>query len=127
MRFVGKAKIGKLSAKGITYPQLRLPPNYSDSIGQVADVIETEHDGKRAFLIVPNNNTVLKPIAEVLKLDSQDYYVQRLQELELEIKGLRSRIFAEDNSSDDEIKKTGTRSGPGRIRTGDLRRVKATS
>ncbi len=61
MQFVGKSKIGKLSAEGTPYPQLRLPREYSDIIGQVADVIETEHDGKRAFLIVPNSSMVLKP------------------------------------------------------------------
>ena len=52
MEFIGKSKIGKLSAKGIAYPQLRLPRECSDLIGQVVDVNEIEHDGKRAFLIV---------------------------------------------------------------------------
>ncbi|MGZ4906632.1 MAG: hypothetical protein ACXV5T_07865 [Halobacteriota archaeon] len=72
MQLIGKSKIGKLSAKGIAYPQLRLPPEYSDVIGQVADVIETTHDGKRAFLIVPSDSTVLKPRAEVLKLECEN-------------------------------------------------------
>jgi len=49
MHHLGISKIGKLSAKGITYPQLRLPPEHSDVIGQVADIIATEHNSKRAL------------------------------------------------------------------------------
>lgn len=63
MRFVGKSKIGRLSAyKGKIYPQIRLPSFLADTIGQVADVFETEHDGKRAFLLVTKQS--------VLKADS---------------------------------------------------------
>ncbi len=72
MRHIGRSKIGKLSAKGITYPQLRLPHQYSSTIGDVAGIFETEHEGKQAFLIVteqraPKSDTVLKPSAKVLK------------------------------------------------------------
>jgi hypothetical protein len=53
MRFVGKSKIGRLSAKtDKIYPQIRLPPKLADTIGEIADVFETERNGKRAFLIV---------------------------------------------------------------------------
>ncbi len=53
MRFVGKSKIGRLSAKkGKIYPQIRLPPHLADTIGEIADVFETERNGKRAFLLV---------------------------------------------------------------------------
>ncbi|MGZ4865189.1 MAG: hypothetical protein ACXV5H_11430 [Halobacteriota archaeon] len=64
MQHIGTSKIGKLSAKGIIYPQLRLPSEYSDVIGKIADIIETEHGGKRAFLVVPNNSTVLTQAQE---------------------------------------------------------------
>jgi 5-methylcytosine-specific restriction endonuclease McrBC GTP-binding regulatory subunit McrB len=72
VQFIGNAKIGKLSAKGNDYPQLRLPHQYSNVVGEVVRVFETEHEGKRAFLILtgqklPQNNTVLKPSEEVLK------------------------------------------------------------
>ena len=65
MRYVGKSKIGKLSAKGNDYPQLRLPQQYSDTIGEIASIFETEHEGKQAFLVVTersvlSDNTVLK-------------------------------------------------------------------
>ncbi len=47
MRFVGKAKIGKLSAKkDKIYAQVRLPPQLSDTVGGIADVYETEHNGR---------------------------------------------------------------------------------
>jgi hypothetical protein len=73
MRFVGKSKIGRLSAKmGKTYAQIRLPPQCADTIGEIADIFETKHNGKRAFLVVtPNtvldNNTVLQPSESVVK------------------------------------------------------------
>ena len=72
MQHIGKSKIGKLSAKGNDYPQLRLPLQYANTVGEVADVFETEHEGKQAFLIatehsVPKEDTVLKPSEEVLK------------------------------------------------------------
>ncbi|MGZ4885732.1 MAG: hypothetical protein ACXVIS_09930 [Halobacteriota archaeon] len=121
MYHVGTSKIGKLSARGITYPQLRLPPDYSDIIGRIAAVIETEHNGKRAFLIVPSDSTVLKPSVEVLKLQDKNAYLQRLQDLESEIEELKSTLFSNSLEECSKIKN----SGPGRIRTGDLRRVKA--
>lgn len=53
MRYVGKSKVGRLSAKkGKIYPQIRLPPHLADAIDEVADIFETERNGKRAFLIV---------------------------------------------------------------------------
>jgi hypothetical protein len=45
MRFVGKSKIGRLSAyEGKIYPQIRLPSHLADTIGQVADIFETERN-----------------------------------------------------------------------------------
>jgi len=58
MRFVGKSKIGRLSAKkGKIYPQIRLPAHLGGIIGEVADVFETE---RNAWL------TVLCHVAQVL-------------------------------------------------------------
>ena len=44
----------------------------ANTVGEIADVFETEHEGKQAFLIVteqsvPKEDTVLKPTEEVLK------------------------------------------------------------
>jgi hypothetical protein len=44
---MGRSKIGKLSAKGISYPQLRLPQQYSEVIGERASVFETQHEGTK--------------------------------------------------------------------------------
>ena len=73
MRFIGKSKIGRLSAKkGKIYPQIRLPPHLADTIGEIADVFETERDGKRALLLITkqsvlDNDSVLQPDSEVVK------------------------------------------------------------
>ncbi len=73
MLYIGKSKIGALSArKGIRYPQLRLPQQCADVIGEMADIFETESEGKRAFLVVTdqamsNGDSVLKQDADVLK------------------------------------------------------------
>ena len=77
MRFVGRSKIGPLSAKkGEIYPQIRLPRHLADTIGELADVFETERDGERAFLLVTKQialdiNTVLQPDEEVIKLEEK--------------------------------------------------------
>ena len=70
MQHIGKSKIGKLSAKGIDYLQLRLPKLYFDAVGKTACIYETEHEGRQAFLIVteqsvPKEDTVLKPCADL--------------------------------------------------------------
>lgn len=72
MQHIGKSKIGALSAKkGVTYPQLRLPQHCGDVIGHTADILETESEGKRTFLIVidqvmQKGDSVLKQSEDVL-------------------------------------------------------------
>ncbi len=59
MRFVGKSKISLLSAKKDKIcPQIRLSPHLADTIGDIADVFETEFNGKRAFLIVTQQSVL---------------------------------------------------------------------
>jgi hypothetical protein len=77
MQHIGKSKIGSLSArKGMRYPQLRLPRQCSDVIGDTAEIFETEREGKRAFLIitertVSNNDNVLKQCAGVAQTSTK--------------------------------------------------------
>ncbi len=102
MQLIGKSKIGKLSAKGITYPQLRLPQQYSEAIGEKACVFKTEHEGKQAFLIVtehavPNEDRVLKPNEEVLKQEPYRGLDERLSTLESQIAELKSLLFINEN------------------------------
>jgi hypothetical protein len=67
MKYAGKSKIGRLSAKkGTIYAQIRLPKQFADTIGDTANIYKTEHDSKRAFLLVTNqhlrkSNAVLQP------------------------------------------------------------------
>src|SRR5665647_838838 len=130
MQLIGKSKIGSLSArKGIRYPQLRLPQQCADVIGDVADIFETESEGKRAFLIVTdqavsNGDSVLKQGEEVLKPLHKNDANARLSALESEISDLKSLLLLNERASFHETDKKG---GPDAIRTHDLRRVKATS
>jgi len=99
MRIVGKSKIGRLSAKkGKVYAQIRLPPQLADTIGDVADIFETEHNGKRAFLLVtrrsvPKDNTVLQLDEKVVKSEDYEDYDYRLCALESEINHLKSFLL----------------------------------
>jgi hypothetical protein len=52
MQLIKTSKIGKVYAKGINYPQLRLPRDYADIIGATAQIFETDYEGNQAFLIV---------------------------------------------------------------------------
>ena len=69
MQLIGKAKIGRLSAKGIDYPQLRLPREYSSIAGEIANIFATEHDGKQAFLValsVPFTSSVRPGVGSII-------------------------------------------------------------
>jgi len=130
MEFVGKSKIGRLSAKGITYPQLRLPHQYSSTIGNVAGVFETEHEGKQAFLVVTERallkeDTVLKPSEEVLKPVEKTAAESRLSALESEISDLKSALFSNESDAFTKIKNRWARGDsnarPSPCKYGDLR------
>jgi len=99
MRSTGTSKIGPLSAKkGKVYPQIRLSPHLADAIGEIADVFETERDRKRAFLLVTKqcvvaDDTVLQPNEKVVKPNAEKDNNQRFQELESQIRELRSLLL----------------------------------
>jgi len=84
MRFIGKSKVGRLSAKkGKIYPQIRLSTQLADAIGEIANVFETERNGKRAFLLVTDKSVqnddmvlqssekVVKPCADIAHLPTE--------------------------------------------------------
>ena len=99
MRFLGTSKIGRLSAKkGKIYPQIRLPPALADTIGEIADVFETERQGKRAFLLVTKQNMldydmVLQPSEKVVKPDVEIDNDRRFTVLESQINELKSLLL----------------------------------
>jgi len=126
MRFVGKSKIGRLSAKkSKIYAQIRLPPQFANTIGDIANIFETEHNGKRAFLLVTkrsvsNDDMVLQPNEKVVKLEDHKDHDYRLSALESEINELKSIFYSNERFTSHKTENNGL----GRIRTGDLRHVK---
>jgi hypothetical protein len=105
MRFLGKSKIGRLTAKkGKIYPQIRLPPRLTDTIGEIADVFETERNGKRAFLLVTkqsvlHNDTVLQPNKKVVKPNGEIDNDHRFEALESQISELKSLLLLNEGDS----------------------------
>ena len=74
-----------------------------------------------------DDNIVLQPEEEVVKPDDDTDDDRRFQALESKISELKSLILSNESVAIYEIKKEDEPNGLGRIRTGDLRRVKATS
>ena len=120
MRFVGKSKICRLSAKkGKIYPQIRLPPHLADTIGEIADVFETERNGKSAFLLVTaksvlDNDKVLQPDDKVVKPDAKIDNDRRFAALESQISELKSLLLLNESDSPLEKRK---QKAEGEIRT----------
>jgi hypothetical protein len=70
-QLIKTSKIGKVSAKGINYAQLRLPRDYEDVIGATAKIFATNYDGNQAVLIVAEHNvpsctSVVKKLVKIL-------------------------------------------------------------
>ena len=72
MRYTGKSKVTKLKAKaGVVYPLIRLPKTYTDEIGKVAEIFETQHHDRRALLVTFNDGA--QGLSEVMQPDSKVY------------------------------------------------------
>ncbi len=105
-----KSKVTALKAsKTRIYPSIRLPREYGEIIGNNAEVIPTSHEGKQAFLVVLDH--------ESLNSESKSPLEVRLEAVENKLNNLEKTISEDD-------KKSG---GPAEIRTQDPRRVKAMS
>ena len=102
-RLRGKSKIERLSAKkGKIYAQIRLSPQLADTIGEIADVFETERDGKRAFLLVINQNVlnndmVLQPSEIIVKPDGGTNNNLRFEALESQTNELKLLLFSNES------------------------------
>ena len=131
MQYIGKSKIGKLSAKkGKIYAQIRLPSQLAYTIGEIADIFETERNGKRAFLLVTkqsvlDNDIVLQPKQKVVKPDDETEYNRRFKALESEINKLKSLLLLNQHQILHENQKGDEPEWARPDRTGDLRHVKA--
>ncbi len=90
MRKVGETKIGKITPKPhITYPLIRLPPEFSDVIGTKAQIFETEYEGNKAFLIVVGD--VTQPV--IKQIDNAELE-KRLSKLENIVSKLHDAVFS---------------------------------
>ena len=130
MQYIGTSKISKLNPKpNLTYPLIRLPQRYKTVIGKTAHIYESSDEGQKAIVLVfdeaesketENKETVIQP---VIKQNAGSDFSARIEVLEEEIRQLRTLIEKEARLTSN-ITKT---DGLGRIRIGDLRRVKAMS
>ena len=102
------------------YPIIRLPRELKTMAGKIVSVYETECEDEQAFFIVT-------------QVDKLDKLVDKSQETSLEsrLSTFESKIdkLIELNFQNNELieSKSLKKNGLGRIRTGDLRRVKAMS
>ena len=105
-----KSKVTALKAsKTRVYPSIRLPREYGEVIGSNAEIIPTSHEGKQAFLVVIDKDSLnSEPLSPLEK---------RVESLEKQLSLLQESISAEKNNC----------GGPDEIRTHDPRRVKAMS
>jgi hypothetical protein len=125
MQYIGTSKISKLNPKpNLTYPLIRLPKRYKSIIGKTAHIYESWEEGQKAIVLVfdetEDKEQVIQP---VIKQNAESDFSARFAVLEEEIRELRTLIEKEAHFSAN-IQKI---DGPGRIRTGDLRHVKAMS
>jgi hypothetical protein len=128
MHYVGTSKISKLNPKpNLIYPLIRLPQEFNTIIGKTAHIYESWEEGQKAIVLVfdevesketENKRTVIQP---VIKQNAESDFSARIEVLEEEIRQLRTLIEKEARLTSYIQKKDGL----GRIRIGDLRRVKA--
>jgi hypothetical protein len=126
MQHIGKSKVTKLNAKaGVVYPLIRLPKTCADEIGKVAEIFETQCDGRRALLVTFDNRAepsevaqldskVIQLLPKVIQPDGPNSIGSRLNALESQIKDLKSALFSKESCSEHEKRKT---KAEGEIRT----------
>lgn len=105
-----KSKVTALKAsKTRVYPSIRLPREYGEVIGSNAEIIPTSHEGKQAFLVVINKESVnSEPLSPIEK---------KIMQLETEINRIKSDIYENESVPALEIEKEEKISSPARIRT----------
>ena len=102
-----------------------LTRQYSEIIGLRAQIFSTEHRGKTAFLVVPyadGDPPSASTPSYVSKLSLEINVESHLSELKSEIREIKRLLLLNE---DDNLHKKSKTNGLGRIRTGDLRHVKA--
>ena len=116
MKLLGKSKVLKHKVKPeITYSLVRLPKSETAIAGETVHIFKTQYNGKPVYVISLDEEFDAE--LQVTQPVSNNTLEARVQVLEKQLKLLQK-------SASEESK---TQSGPGEIRTPDLRRVKATS
>jgi len=121
MQFLCKHKIGIHSATpSHSYPVIRLPREFAPLAGETVSIYQTGNDGKLEFII-----SVDKNVDKVCANLERSQVETRLAALETEISELKSLLLSNEGDNLHKNKKEDKFNGLGRIRTGDLRHVKA--
>ncbi len=122
MRYIGKSKISTLHSKpDISYPLIRLPQQYKHLIGETAQIFMTDCEGRTGFLILLEER---EDDSKVAKQSLETNIESRQSALESKIDKLVELNFQNNELLE---AKSPKKDGLDRIRTGDLRRVKAMS
>ncbi len=91
MERVFESKVTALKAsKTRIYPTIRLPKEFSEIIGKKTEIYTTSYEGKLAFLVVVDHESLNKEV----KLDLE----KRISELEQKYEELYAAVFGKNNS-----------------------------
>ncbi len=121
MQFLCKRKIGiHSSTSSHEDPTVRLPREFKTLVGETAAIYVGEEKSKLVFKII-----IDKKVDNFCTNSENSELENRVFDLETEIKVLRSFFIKNDSFKVDPNKKEPQPNGLGRIRTGDLRRLKA--
>ncbi len=104
------------------YPTIRLPREFKALVGERARIYLSEDKDRLAFKVI-----IDKKVDIFCANSEKEELEDRLSDLESEITDLRSSIPTNGSLTDNCSEKGAQIDGLGRIRTGDLRHVKATS
>ena len=115
MKAIGKSKISRMNPKpNIIYPFIRLPQECGDVIGQTVGIYETEHEGRRAFMLVLGDNTTLP--SKVIQCKTDMGLEKRINDLEINIEKVIRYIDEKEGQNSAKIvwarRDSNTRSSP---------------
>ncbi len=118
VKLVGRSKIGKVTPKpNIIYPFARLPQECGDVIGHNVGIYETEHEGKRAILLVLDDEITIP--TRVIQQSNTTSVEKRIIDLENDIRELKHAILNKSPQNVEESLKgerPGRNSNPSRLR-----------